>query len=45
MYIRTADKYDPLHYSAGEYQVDDKSYSNVYINNENKRLFDKFLNF
>ena len=45
VYKKTADKYDPLHYSAGEYQVDDKSYSNVYINNENKRLFDKFLNF
>ena len=37
--------YDPLDYMDGEYEIDGMSYKNVYITNENKRLFDKFLNF
>ena len=44
-YKKTADKYDPLNYKAGEYELKSKSYTNVYVTDENKRLFDKFLNF
>lgn len=44
-YKKTADTYDPLDYRAGEYELKSKSYKNVYITAENKRLFDKFLNF
>ena len=44
-YKKSTDDYDPLHFSAGKYELEDKSYSTVYVTNENKKLFDKFLNF
>jgi len=44
-YKKSTDEYDPLDYSAGEYDLKNKSYKNVYITKENKGLFDKFLNF
>ena len=44
-YKKTADKYDPLNYKAGEYELKSKNYTIVYVTDENKRLFDKFLNF
>lgn len=45
VYKKTIDEYDPLDYKVEEYKLKDKSYKNVYITNENKRLFDQFLNF
>lgn len=44
-YKKTADKYDPLSYLAGEKELKSKSYNTVYVSDKNKRLFDKFLNF